>query len=272
MYATDFEYDGRYLSDYGFSICTFDSSSGIKQVSAGSNITFNRISRHTGKIHSLAGTEYDEYITSTFDICKDPCIHDDIRMTNDEYRDVMRWLNRREFLKFQILNEDSMEFDACYYNASFNVEKLALDKSVYGLRLTMETDKPFGYGAPVVRELDFTDTSKKILIRDFSDEIGYLYPSLVITCKASGTLKIKNDATGAETYFYNVTSGEVITVNGSTMVVTTSVASKNIYDNFNFEFLKICNTLDSRDNYLSVSLPCSIKISYSPIIKDTPNE
>lgn len=44
MYALDFEYDGQYLSDYGFIICDFNSSSGADIVSAGSMITFNTVS------------------------------------------------------------------------------------------------------------------------------------------------------------------------------------------------------------------------------------
>lgn len=49
MRAIDFEYDNQYLSDYGFIICDFNFSSGANEVDAGSTITFNKISRHSGK-------------------------------------------------------------------------------------------------------------------------------------------------------------------------------------------------------------------------------
>ena len=49
----DFEYDNRYLSDFGFIICHFDGSSGIETVSAGSAITFSKVSRNSGKQYSL---------------------------------------------------------------------------------------------------------------------------------------------------------------------------------------------------------------------------
>ena len=52
MYACDFEYDGQYLSDYGFIICNFNGSSDFDVVSAGSKITFNTVSRHRGKKYS----------------------------------------------------------------------------------------------------------------------------------------------------------------------------------------------------------------------------
>ena len=43
MYATNFEYDGLKLSDFGMMICAFDSSGGIETVSSGADITFNTV-------------------------------------------------------------------------------------------------------------------------------------------------------------------------------------------------------------------------------------
>ena len=56
MYALDFEYDGRYLSDYGFVICNFGGASDMDVVSAGSKITFNSVPMSFGKRISLTGT------------------------------------------------------------------------------------------------------------------------------------------------------------------------------------------------------------------------
>ena len=70
MYAIDFEYDGQYLSDYGFIVCNFDATSGINIADAGSKITFNKVSRNNGKSYSLTSAKYGECIQCTFDICK----------------------------------------------------------------------------------------------------------------------------------------------------------------------------------------------------------
>jgi hypothetical protein len=51
MYATDFEYDGRYLSDYGFIICNFNAPSDADIVSAGSTLTFNTVALNKGNKH-----------------------------------------------------------------------------------------------------------------------------------------------------------------------------------------------------------------------------
>lgn len=168
MRAIDFEYDNQYLSDYGFIICDFNFSSGANEVDAGSTITFNKISRHGGKRYGLSSTQYDECVTTSFDICKNPDIYDpeDMEISNDEYRDIMRWLNRREFLKFQVIDDgnDNFERDTCYYNASFNVDKIKINEKLCGMRLTMETDKPFGYGQEQSVSWTFSDSNvSKIL-------------------------------------------------------------------------------------------------------------
>lgn len=271
MYACDFEYDGQYLSDYGFIICSFGGTSDFDTGSAGSRITFNTVPRHRGRMYGLTGTQYDECITATFHICKNPEKYDDLRITNDEYRDIMRWLNRHEFLRFQVLNEDGKEQEACYYESSFNVDKIMINKVLYGLELTMETNKPFGYGQELSVSWDISDTAKTYVLSDMSDEIGYTYPSMVITCNCAGDLAVYNETENCTMVIKNVSAGEVITIDGATHIMESSLSSHKIYDDFNFEFFRIGNTINNRNNRISVSLPCKLELTYSPIIKDTPN-
>lgn len=270
MYAQDFEYDGQFLSDYCFVICTFDGSSGIDTVSAGSKITFNTIQRHYGKKYSLTGTTFDECIQSSFDICKDPCIHASLLISPEEYRSLMRWLNRRNFLKFQLLPEEMTDSSACWYEASFNIDKIMSDGMLCGLRLTMETNKPFGYGQEQRISWVVSDTSKVHLVHDISDEPGYIYPSMTVIPSQNGDLTIYNALEDCTTQIKNCSAGEVITVDGDTLSISSSLNSHQIYNDFNFEFLRIGNTLKNRSNPISVSLPCSIELRYFPVVKDAP--
>lgn len=271
MYACDFEYDGQYLSDYGFIICNLNGESDFDVVSAGSEITFNKVSRHSGKRYSLTSTQYDECITATFDICKDPEVYTDLRITNDEQRDIMRWLNRREFLKFQLLSDDERDRDACFYQASFNVNKVNVNKVLYGFELTMETDKPFGHGQEISEVWTVGDTSKAHILSDMSDEIGYTYPSMVITINEGGNLTLCNETEDCTMVINNCSSGEVITIDGDTQIISSSLDSHKLYDDFNFEFFRIGNTISNRNNKITASLPCKLEVAYSPIIKDAPD-
>lgn len=275
MRAVDFEYDNQYLSDYGFIICDFDFSSGTSTVNSGSNITFNKIPHNSGKRYSLSSTQYDSCVTTTFDICKDPDIYhgNDMEITNDEYRDIIRWLNRREFLKFHVIDAycDSDGFrDTCYFNASFNAEKVLIDGKLYGVRLTMETNMPFGYGQERSVSWTFTDSNVVKILRDVSDEIGYIYPTVIISINQDGNLSLYNEMENCTTYIRNCKVGEVITMNGEMKTITTTYANHDICNDFNYEFFRIGNTINDRNNRISASLPCSVVIKYAPIIKDTP--
>ena len=268
MYATDFEYDGRRLSDYGFIICAFDGSSGINIADNGYKMTFNKVKRNYGKKYGLTNIQYEDCLQSSFQICKDPeeC---DMMISPEEYNELMRWLSRREFLKFRVISEHDFGRPMCWFNASFNVKKILIADKLYGLDLTMETNSPFGYGPEFIKTFNFSAGSSESFV-DMSDDVGFVYPDLVIRCLQAGTLTLTNDVTGSQMTIKNCLSGEVITVHGDTMIVSSSVSNHKIYDDFNFEFLSIGNTFGSRTNTITSTLPCTIELRYSPPIKDIP--
>lgn len=152
-----------------------------------------------------------------------------------------------------------------------NVDKIMVNKVLYGLELTMETNKPFGYGQELSVAWTISDTTKTYVLSDMSDEIGYTYPSMVITCNRAGNLSIHNEMENCTMVINNVSVGEVIKIDGSTHIITTSLDSHKIYDDFNFEYFRIGNTINNRNNRISASLPCKLEFTYTPIIKDTPD-
>lgn len=285
MFAYDFEYDGLYLSDFGFTICSFDSESGTNTVSAGSSIAFNKISRNKGKSNFLIGSKYDECIKTTFNICKTNCNDDNENMiiTTDEFRDLMRWLNRPEFHRFQIIDDSEKFREPCYFDASFNIEKIFVADELYGLRLTMETDKPFGYGETQKYVLDapekyvtagtaITAVIPDLNIYDTSDEIGETYVDMDITCYKDGDIVIDNKSLGSGTHLEikNCKQGEKIHIDGNNLIITSTNSSHDIANDFNYNFLKIRNTFNDRKNRIVTYTFCKIEISYTPIIKDIP--
>lgn len=271
MFATDFEYDGQYLSDFGFIICDFSGSSVVDTISAGSIITFNTVSMHSGKKYSLVNTQYDECIEATFSIGKDPAFYkkDEMYITNDEYRDLMRWLNRREFLKFRLISDEKYDGEICIFEVSFNISKIMIGNLLCGIELNMKTNKPFGYGQEQSHTWTVTSSSKIHNISDISDEIGYIYPSMIIEINSDGNLTINNETENCSMIINNCVAGEVITIDGNAQIIKSSLDSHHIYDDFNFEFFRIGNTYSNRTNKIYCSLPCTITLKYSPIIKDS---
>lgn len=269
VYATDFEYDGRYLSDLGFIVCDFNSPSDANIVNSGSKLTFNTVSHRKGKKHSLVNTQYDECIQTTFDICKNPDLYDDLEISTEEYRGIVRWLNRQKFLKFRIFDDEN-ELTPCYYEASFNISKIKIREKLYGIELEMTTNRPYGVGRERRKTYEFINTEDIFVLKDISDEIGYIYPTIIITCNKSGDLKISNDIVGCQMIIKNCSEGEVITIDGETQNITTTDDTHDVYDDFNYDFFKIGNTINNRCNNIKASLPCKIELIYAPIIKNSP--
>ena len=267
MNALDFQYDGLRLSDFGCIICTFDSN-GLETFSVGSQITFNTTPVQSGKRHLLTNTKYDECISLEFQICKNP---DEIFEEEDKYftveqvRNITRWLNRGEFKKFKLIDDECSDY---YFEASFNISKLEIAGRIVGMNLNIVTNRPFALYEPVIYQFELKADNLKYIVQDISDEIGYEYIDMEITCNQSGNLVIQNSMDGdRHTIVLNCTEGEVITIKD--MIIDSSLPAHKftLQNDFNFSFPRVSNTFSKRDNQLTFSIPCSVILRYSPIRK-----
>ena len=261
MRAYDFEYDDISLSSFGYILCSFDSD-GLQTISNGSTITFNTTPTLNGQKHELISTEYGNCLEATFQICKNPCKTNDSVITIDEVRLLSRWLNRNSFKKFKILNDEYLDF---YFEASFNISQIELDGKVYGLELEMITNRPFALREPkkvVIKNL-VSNGEKRVV--DLSDVEGFIYPKVEITVNESGDLSIHNAIEDRTTLIRNCVYGEVITMDYP--IIKTSIPNHEIQNDFNWNFFRIANTFGNKSNKLTISLPCTIELEYSPNIK-----
>lgn len=261
MKAFDFEYDGINLSDKGFVICNFGDK-GLETVSNGSQITFSTMSTLGGSKHELISTQYEDCLEATIQICKNHCNSDVKEISSTEFRELTKWLSRKKFLKFKILDEDHIDL---YYEAAFNISRIEIDGKLYGLELEVATNRPFALKEPRIINIKNLVQDGKHSINDISYEEGYIYPKIEIVVNADGNLNIHNAIENRDTYIANVSTGEVITMDYP--VIQSSLSSHNIQNDFNWNFFRVANTFENSRNDLTISLPCTIKIKYSPIVK-----
>lgn len=273
MTAYNFIYDGEALTDYGFIICTFDGPLGMETVSAGSEMTMNTVMQAEGRKYNLASVTYETpYEMTAFQICKAPIcgeeqFQEDYVVTVDEYRDIMRWLNRKGYYKFRL---DDDEWQGIYMEGTFNVSRIEIGGQLFGFELTLMTNRPYALLDEIVETLEFTSSNYTTaqVIYDSSDEIGYIYPtSVVVTLAASGDLTIYNSIESRTTQILNCTSGEVITMDCQHLIISSSLSAHDIATDFNYAFFRLVNTYTDRTNEITVSLPCTIEITYNPISK-----
>lgn len=264
MKALDFEYSGIRLSDLGFVICSFGGSSGTETI-AGSEITFNTVSTQNGTINHLISSSYEDCLTATFQICKNLCNDTNEVVDLETQRDIMRWLNRKSYHKFKLIDD---EWAGIYLEGSFNVSKIEIGGRCFGFELELITNAPFCHSEPVTLNLD-AEAGEVLSIYNKSDDEGYVYPSsMIITIEEDGNLEITNHTEKRTTIISNCYAGEVITMNYP-MISSSLGADRQtkIQNDFNWTFPRIASSFKDRLNKITVSLPCQIKITYTPSIK-----
>lgn len=266
MYAVDFEFDGRKLSDFGCVLTTF---SGLKDgaVPSGADVVFSTAKASGSDFWDLYATSYDTPFTATFSVCKDPCVGNNATISSFTPREVsaiQRWLVRRnKYCKFKLLEDG---YEDVYWRGYFTSQQYMLGSSIVGFELTFTADAPYGYLEDVT--LHYTPSANTdFTIDSISDEEGYVYPDVVITLRAAGTLTLSNTRDEKIMSIKNCTSGEIITIDGSHQIITSSRAAHDLSLDFNFYFPRIFNTYEDTINIYRPSLACNIDVTYTPAIK-----
>lgn len=262
MKIYDFEYAGRKLSSFGFIICSFDGAKGLNTVSNGSKVSFNTVPVLGGTKRNLTSTTYEDCLETTIQICKNPCDGNDMEIDSTTFRMLTKWLNRKKFLKFKLLSEEYIDV---YYEVIINLSRVETDGKLIGLELEIFTNRPFAIKEPRIIVIKNDEQDGTYSLNDTSYEEGYIYPHTEITIHQSGNLKIHNAIENRDTYIANCVDDEIITLDYP--IIQSSVSSHNIQNDFNWNFFRIANTFDNSRNDLTISLPCTIKIEYSPIVK-----
>ena len=265
MKAYDFQYGKRTLSSFGMMICSFDSK-GLETID-GIEITFNTVSTLNGAKSELISTIYEQNLETTIQIAKYSCSTGIQEISSHEYREILRWLSRKGFYKLKFLGKDHIDL---YYEAAFTkIRKIEIDGKLYGLELTIQTNRPFALKEPRIITINNTAeniaNNKKHSVFDTSNEEGCIYPCTEIKILEDGDLDIYNALEDRHVVIKNCVANEVITMDYP--IIQSSISSHKIQNDFNWNFFRIANTYENRRNDLTISLPCTIKIEYSPIIK-----
>ena len=146
MKAYDFQYGEHFLHDFGMMICNFGEK-GLDTISNGAQVSFNTVSVLGGSKHDMVSAQYEDCLETTIQICKNYCNGDVKEITSAEFRELTKWLSRKRFLKFKILDEDYIDL---YFEAAFNISRIEIDGRLYGLELEVVTNRPFALKEPKI--------------------------------------------------------------------------------------------------------------------------
>lgn len=269
---TDFEFANRRLSDFGCIMCNIGSDSGLRDVDIGNDITFNTVKNNQSSLHKNTSSTYGSVYSVTFDIIKNPCGNDkeNVIMSLDETRNIVKWLNRRDYYKFKMYGNDPTIMSLIYFG-SFNVKQKMIGSEIIGLSVTFTSNSPYALSEKKTVGFNVSEENQKIYLFGDGDEYGNIYPVVkILFKKACDEFTITNHNTSTTVYLRNCKEGEMITIDGEHKIITTDndTHKKTLYNDFNYEYLNIfIDENDYNENEYEVSSPCLITIEYYPVRK-----
>lgn len=249
--AKDFTFCNKKLSDFGFIIANFDSSSD-EDVSCG-NVELITARPPMSSKNIIHGVSYGEPIKLVFQVVKfdfNACICSSEPVTDKEYEDLMRWLVKTNY---NYINFDDGDV---YFNVTMNVTAKKVGGHIRGFEIIATNDSVYSYS-----ELQFTNLSSGTwLLRDESSVIGYTYPKLYITTKADGEVSIEREG-DRKTVISNCVAGEVLVVDCEHEIIKCSRGAHDLSSDFNFVFFRFFNTEDTNQNNVIVT-NADVQLSY----------
>lgn len=259
---TNFQFDKEFASDYGLLVCTFNNT-GTETVSSGSTLTFNTKSSFGSDEFNLFGVQYDNPYTATFQLVKNPCLNSQTStITPDEYSQINKWLTRKNFCEFRI---NEIGYENIVFFGSFNIQAIKIAGMIKGIECTFTSSAPYAYDEEVTSVL----SGKDFTIYSFSDEIGEICPDVEIIINEDGDLRISNSLDDEALVINSCTKGEVLSINPKSKIITSSLMQhdQQIANDFNFNYIKICNNYDNNLNHYKASLDITMTIKYRPVRK-----
>lgn len=256
-----FIYDNVNSLSMGLDVCYFNNSSQGDSISNDSKYDWTLLSLFDGAYQPFIYSHFEDTLQFEFSVCKRNCYGvDDSIFSPSEASKIKRWLNRGQSCRLIL----SSALDI-YYQGSFNVTQVIYSSNIVGFNLTFKSDRPFG--SKMISPYSGTVTKDSpIIVIDQSDNIGYVYPSLQLTLKESGDLKLTNKIDNRQTIVKNCTTGEILNFT-DTQQLFTSLPSHNVLDDFNFVFQRITNTFNNAVNEISSNLSCDYVMTYVPSSK-----
>lgn len=257
---TDIQYGNEYFSDYQLIPCTFSSSSGAETVSAGSEFSTDQIHIVGTDAFVMIHNNYASALTLHFQTYKADNNGTPCPITAEEFSKINRFANRKESQKLKI---DKLDYENIYFLGRFNLQAIKINDIVYGVDFTFISDYPYGF----MDEISLQFKGKEFMVYNHSDETGDIYPYTIIKCLEAGNLQITNSMDNEIFELRNCTENEVITIDNQNRIITSSNPNHCLYDDFNFNYIKLCNTYTERRNFYTATLNIEMALKYSPIRK-----
>lgn len=264
MAISSFTYDGISLKTFNGGKYVLGYFSADENPKEGDR-NYNKTSLFMGLEQPFVYSNYEETITFTLGIIKNPCATDEAEITIEEMEELKRWLCRPAPHIFQL---DEPEYKDIYWEGTFHLEEQLAGSKRAGIIITFESTRPYALQNEVIFE-GSVEAGESIIIEDSSVEIGYIYPTMTVTCKEVGNLTIFNSYDNRQTIVNNCIIDETISFS-KYLQISSSRTMHELGNDFNYKFLRIGNNMETNINEISFSMACDYIIAYNPVRKVIP--
>lgn len=277
MIADYFTYDNISSRVYNLVIGSFSGSDDGTQETGKVDIT--TVKAPHSNTFLRANATYNNPIQMNFSIIKMNCTDvNDIIFSQREIAWILRWLGRKDYKELKFEQEG---WENIHYNAILKVDEHMIGGQCMGFDVTAVCDAPWGYDQRQHFIIDASETGEKTVdIYDDSDEIGMLYPRVVIQVLEAGDIHLYNALTKTETVIKNCVANEKITLENNIIISTECEPNDSdavykydgrhptLFNDFNYQWLPIANSFtalnvrDARVNPITVTGKCTVDVSY----------
>lgn len=254
MYATDFVFNGRRLSNYGLLVCEIGGNSSSTTTGG---ITVKNISVPGKDSFEIYATTYDGSIVWEFDMIKYDCnSFDTPYISPNEDAAIRRWLIRKD--GYHWIHFDQDEFEDIFYKVYINLSPVYHKGSLIGYHAVVTSNCEYGFSRQHSYSFSLNG-SNSFEIVNISDEHGYIYPTFTITPLSSGNLIFHNtceEDRNRYTQLYGIENNQTVHIDSENEIV------EGIdYDKWNWKFPRmIQDVYGYKSNFFTSSLPCAVNM------------
>lgn len=252
---SNFIFDEISSEIFGIICVKFGTTTGADTISGGGETELNtQKTPHCSKFH-ITEQEYSKPLSFNFQIVN----KDGSDIDENKERSIKKWLCKRgEYHKLEI---DNIRFNNVWFLANISNSQLLVVSDVVGMEFTVTCDAPYGYASSLPKNYNITTSNQQINLYIDNDDDSLIYPDLSITILENCNFTITNSTEPLHRIFSinNAKVNEVITIKGCIPDIETSLASHNIWKDFNKRWLRFKDGL----NTLTVSNKCNITLSYN---------
>lgn len=191
MIAMDFYFDGLYLSDFGCIIVNFNNDN---RETSGGNTEYDSVKAPGRDKFRFYGSQYNEPLSTTISIMKNPCLSDsieDMNFNHNEERKITKWLKKTDGYKlfkyaqgneniqnpyFSVAMGKEIGSDSdIWYQVKIDVVPHRLYDDLIGFDLTITSNCAYGFTDTITKQATINSTTPFSFEVD-TDADEYIYP------------------------------------------------------------------------------------------------